>query len=144
MEKEKLIEAINSKGNSLISIWYNIGRALPFRAQRFPDGRISDWYKNQFVEVHSVKPGGKGGKYGSAYGFYYRNGERADAYENSESSWCKIDDIEPKEMTKPKGSANTSVSANIRKVCSSPRTSSSVTSQKPIFLNPLLQYYKFE
>ena len=99
MEKEKLIEAINSKGlgNSLISIWYNIGRALPFRAQRFPDGRVSDWYKNQFVEVHSVKPGGKGGKYGSAYGFYYRNGERADAYENSESSWCKIDDTEPKE-----------------------------------------------
>ena len=55
MEKEKLIKAIKSKGlsNSLISIWYNIGRALPFRAQRFPDGRVSDWYKNQFVEVHS-------------------------------------------------------------------------------------------
>ena len=49
MEKEKLIEAINAKGsNSLISIWYNIGRALPFRAQRFPDGRVSDWYKKNF------------------------------------------------------------------------------------------------
>ena len=100
MEKEKLIEAINSKGlrNSLISIWYNIGRATPFRAQRFPDGRVSDWYRNQFVEVHCVKPGGKGGKYGNAYGFYYRNGERANAYDDPESSWCKIDDTEPKEV----------------------------------------------
>lgn len=100
MDKETLIEAINQKGlgNSLISIWYNIGRALPFRAQRFPDGRVSDWYRNQFVEVHSVKPGGKGGKYGNAYGFYYRNGERANAYDNPESSWCKIDDTEPQEI----------------------------------------------
>lgn len=97
-EKERLIKAINSKGlrNSLISIYYNIGRALPFRAQRFPDGRVSDWYRSQFVEVHSVKPSGKGGKYGDAYGFYYRNGERADAWENDpESSWCKIDDTQP-------------------------------------------------
>ena len=100
MEKEKLIEAINSKGlrNSLISIWYNIGRATPFRAQRFPDGRVSDWYRNQFVEVHCVKPGGKGGKYGNAYGFYYRNGVRANAYDDPESSWCKIDDTEPQEV----------------------------------------------
>lgn len=100
MDKEKLIEAIRSKGlsNSLISIWYNIGRALPFRAQRFPDGRVSDWYRNQFVEVHNVKPSGKGGKYGSAYGFYFRNGERANAYDNPESSWSKIDDTEPKEI----------------------------------------------
>ena len=97
-EKERLIKAINSKGlrNSLISIYYNIGRALPFRAQRFPDGRVSDWYRSQFVEVHSVKPSGKGGKYGDAYGFYYRNGERADAWENApEGSWCKIDDTQP-------------------------------------------------
>ena len=97
-EKERLIKAINSKGlrNSLISIYYNIGRALPFRAQRFPDGRVSDWYRSQFVEVHSVKPSGKGGKYGDAYGFYYRNGERTDAWENdSEGSWCKIDDTQP-------------------------------------------------
>ena len=97
-EKERLIKAINSKGlrNSLISIYYNIGRALPFRAQRFPDGRVSDWYRSQFVEVHSVKPSGKGGKYGDAYGFYYRNGERADAWENDpEGSWCKIDDTQP-------------------------------------------------
>ena len=100
MEKEKLIEAIRSKGlsNSLISIWYNIGRALPFRAQRFPDGRVSDWYRNQFVEVYSVKPSGKGGKYGSAYGFYFRNGERANVDENPESGWCKIDDTEPQEI----------------------------------------------
>ena len=98
VEKEKLIKAINSKGlhNSLISIYYNIGRALPFRAPRFPDGRVSNWYKSQFVEVHSVKPGGKGGKYGDAYGLYYRNGERADAWENDpEHSWCKQSDTEP-------------------------------------------------
>ncbi len=97
-EKEKLIKAINSKGlhNSLISIYYNIGRALPFRAQRFPDGRVSSWYKSQFVEVYSVKPEGKGGKYGDAYGLYYRNGERADAWENDpEHSWCKQCDTEP-------------------------------------------------
>ena len=98
MNKEKLIKAINQKGlkNSLISIYYNIGRALPFRAQRFPDGRISDWYRSQFVEVHGVKPSGKGGKYGYAYGFYYRKGERADAAENDpEHSWCKKSDTEP-------------------------------------------------
>lgn len=98
MDKKVLIEAIQQKGlsNSLISIYYNIGRALPFRAQRFPDGRVSDWYRNQFVEVHEVKPSGKGGKYGDAFGFYYRNGERANAYDNPESSWCKVDDTEPK------------------------------------------------
>lgn len=100
MDKEILIDAINSKGlrNSLITIWYNIGRALPFRAQRFPDGRVSDWYRNQFVEVHSIKPSGKGGKYGTAYGFYYRNGERANSYDNVEDSWCKIDDVEPQKI----------------------------------------------
>jgi len=101
MEKERLIEAINQKGlgNSLISIYYNIGRALPFVAQRFPDGRVSDWYRNQYVEVHEVKPGGKGGKYGNAYGFYYRNGERADAYDNDpKHSWCKKDDTVPQEI----------------------------------------------
>ena len=34
-EKEKLIKAIQQKGlsNSLISLYYNIGKALPFRAQ---------------------------------------------------------------------------------------------------------------
>ena len=99
MDKAKLIRTINQKGfrNSLISIYYNIGRALPFRAQRFPDGRVSDWYRSQFVEVHDVKPGGKGGKYGHAYGFYFRNGERADAVENNpEQSWCKMSDAEPK------------------------------------------------
>ena len=102
IKQEKFIKAINQKGlgNSLISIYYNIGRALPFRAQRFPDGRISDWYRNQFVEVHSVKPGGKGGKYGKAYGFYYRNGERADACDNDpEHSWCKKDDTVPQEIS---------------------------------------------
>jgi hypothetical protein len=97
MEKEKLIEAIRSKGfhNSLISIYYNIGRALPFTAQRFPDGRVSNWYASQYVEVHRVVPGGKGGRYGNAYGFYFRNGERADAYDTPELNWCKKEEIEP-------------------------------------------------
>lgn len=100
MDKERFINTINQKGlhNSLISIYYNIGRALPFRAQRFPNGRVSDWYRNQFVEVHSVKPSGRGGKYGNAYGFYYRKGERADAWENDPNSWCKKDDTEPQEI----------------------------------------------
>lgn len=101
MEKESLIKAINSKGlrNSLISIYYNIGRALPFRAQRFPDGRVSDWYKSQFVEVHYVKPSGKGGQYGNAYGFYYRDGVRADAIENDpDNSWCRIEDVIPQDI----------------------------------------------
>ena len=101
MNKEKLIKAINTKGfsNSLISIYYNTGRALPFRAQRFPDGRDSKWYRSQFVEVHNVKPGGKGGKYEDAYGFYYRNGAREDAWENDpEHSWCKKEDTEPQSV----------------------------------------------
>lgn len=101
MDKQKLIKAINAKGlsNSLISIYYNIGRALPFRAQRFTDGRVSKWYRSQFVEVYSVKPSGKGGRYGDAYGFYYRNGERADAWENDpEHSWCKETDTEPQSV----------------------------------------------
>lgn len=100
MEKEKLIKAIQQKGlsNSLISLYYNIGRALPFRAQRFPDGRVSNWYFSQYVEVHEVKPGGKGGRYGTAFGFYFRNGKRANAREDSETSWCKIDDTTPQEI----------------------------------------------
>lgn len=98
MDKEVLIKSISQKGlkNSLISIYYNIGRALPFRAQRFPDGRDSPWYRSQFVEVHEVKPSGKGGKYGEAFGFYFRKGERADATENDpEHSWCRKTDTEP-------------------------------------------------
>lgn len=101
MDKEKFIKNINQKGlrNSLISIYYNIGRALPFVAQRFPDGRVSSWYKAQYVEVHDVKPSGKGGKYGNAYGFYFRNGERADVFENDpEHSWCMKDDDVPKDI----------------------------------------------
>lgn len=98
MDKERLIKALNSKGfgNSLISHYYNIGKALPFIAQRFPDGRVSTWYASQYVEVHRVIPKGK---YGYAYGFYYRNGERADAYEDDiEHSWCKKDDVEPQRI----------------------------------------------
>lgn len=100
MDKQKLIDAINEKGlhNSLISIYYNIGRALPFTAQRFPDGRVSQWYKSQYVEVHEVKPSGKGGKYGDAYGFYYRNGQRADSSDSPCRNWCKIDETVPQQI----------------------------------------------
>ena len=50
---QKLIDAVNCKfpQNNLIELYYNIGRALPFTAQRFPDGRVSDWYRNQYVQV---------------------------------------------------------------------------------------------
>ena len=41
-------------------------------------------------------------------------------------------DIEPKEMTRPKGSANTSVSAKIRQVCSNPSKRVVVTVRKSI------------
>ena len=86
-EKKTLIDAVNCKypHQNLTEIYYNIGRALPFTAQRFPDGRVSDWYRNQYVEVVRVEPHGRGGKFGNVFGFYYRNGERADAYENDVS-----------------------------------------------------------
>lgn len=90
-EKKTLVDAVNCKypHQNLTEIYYNIGRALPFTAQRFPDGRVSDWYRNQYVEVVRVEPHGRGGKFGNVFGFYYRNGERADAYENDpEHSWC--------------------------------------------------------
>lgn len=79
-EKKTLIDAVNCKypHQNLTEIYYNIGRALPFTAQRFPDGRVSDWYRNQYVEVVQVKPHGKGGKYGDVLVFYFRNGKRAD------------------------------------------------------------------
>ena len=98
MDKNELIRKVNRNGlrNSLISIYYDIGRVFPFRAQRFPDGRISDYYKSQYVEVYEVKPSGKGGKYGNAYGFYYRNGERADENEiDPEQGWCKKSNATP-------------------------------------------------
>lgn len=55
---QKLIDAVNCKfpQNNLIELYYNIGRALPFTAQRFPDGRVSDWYRNQYVQVVKVEP----------------------------------------------------------------------------------------
>ena len=93
--KEQLVDAINCKypHNNIMELYYNTGRALPFTAQRFPDGRVSDWYRNQYVEVVRVEPRGKFGKYGKAFGFYYRNGVREDAWENDpEHSWCKKTD----------------------------------------------------
>lgn len=42
-----------------------------------------------------MKPSGKGGKYGDAFAFYYRNGERANSTDDPNYCWCKIDDTEP-------------------------------------------------
>ena len=99
-EKSKLIDAVNCKfpHNNIMELYYNIGRALPFTAQRFPDGRVSDWYKSQYVQVVKVKPHGKYGKYGKAFGFYYRNGERADSSDIEGLCWCKKEDQEPQEI----------------------------------------------
>ena len=100
-KNEQLVEAINCKypHNNIMELYYNTGRALPFTAQRFPDGRVSDWYRNQYVEVVKVEPRGKFGKYGKAFGFYYRNGVRENAWENDpEHSWCKKTDTEPQEI----------------------------------------------
>ena len=64
-EKQKLVDAVNCKfpQNNLTELYYNIGRVLPFTAQRFPDGRVSGWYRNQYVQVVRVEPHGKFGKY---------------------------------------------------------------------------------
>ena len=53
---QKLVDAINCKfpHNNLVELYYNVGRALPFTAQRFPDGRVSDWYWSQFVDVNGI------------------------------------------------------------------------------------------
>lgn len=99
-EKTKIIDAVNAKfpHNNIMELYYRIGRALPFTAQRFPDGRFSPWYYSQFVKVEKVLPHGKHGKYGKALGFYYRDGERANSSDNESSCWCKKDDKEPKEI----------------------------------------------
>lgn len=96
-DKQKLVDAINCKfpQNNIMELYYDIGRVLPFTAQRFPDGRVSAWYRNQYVQVVRVEPHGRFGKYGTAYGFYYRNGERADSSDTPELCWCKKDDTEP-------------------------------------------------
>lgn len=99
-DTQKLVDAINCKfpHSNLIELYYNVGRALPFTAQRFPDGRVSDWYRSQYVEVVKVEPHGQYGKYGKVYGFYYRNGERADSSDVEDICWCKKDDTEPQEI----------------------------------------------
>lgn len=94
-EKKRLIDAVNSWGNNITEIYYKIGRAVPFTAQRFPDGRDSSWYRSQYVQVVEVKPHGH---YGKAYGFYYRNGERADSSDIESICWCRKDDKEPQEI----------------------------------------------
>lgn len=97
-----MIKSINCKfpHQNLTEIYYNIGRAFPFTAQRFPDGRVSDWYRNQYVEVVRVVPQGKYGKYGKVLGFYYRNGEGADSCtDNFEQCWCTKNETEPQPIT---------------------------------------------
>lgn len=108
IDKQKLIGASQAKGlrNSLISIYYDIGRALPFCAQRFPDGRVSEFYKSQYYEVHQIKPKGKGGQYGDAYGYLYRNGVKVSNEMEQIScaacgSWVLIDILgEPTKISK--------------------------------------------
>lgn len=96
-DKKTLIDAVNRKypAQNLSDIYYKIGRALPFTAQRFPTGRSSEWYRSQYVEVVKIEPHGRGGIYGKVYGFYYHNGERADAGDTPENSWCTKDETEP-------------------------------------------------
>ncbi len=71
--------------DNLFNIYYDIGRALPFEAQRLQRG-ASDWYVNQSVLVTRIHPKGK---YGHAFGFYLQKGERADSY------WCSKEETEP-------------------------------------------------
>ena len=71
--------------DNIFNIYYDIGRAIPFEVQRFPKD-ATDWYKSQSVLVTEIHPRGK---YGDAFGFYLRNGEREDSY------WCKKDETEP-------------------------------------------------
>lgn len=99
-EKEQLINSVNSKfpHNNIMELYYDIGRALPFTAQRIPGGRFSKWYLSQYVQVVKVQPHGSHGKYGKAFGFYYRNGERADSSDDMNICWCRKDDQEPKEI----------------------------------------------
>lgn len=95
-EKKRLIDAVNSWGsNNITNIYYKIGWAVPFTAQRFPDGRDSSWYRSQYVQVVEVKPRGE---YGNAYGFYYRNGVRADSSDDESRCWCRKDDKEPQKI----------------------------------------------
>lgn len=73
--------------DNIFKIYYQIGRALPFEVRRFPDGRVSDWYKSQSVIVTKIHPRKE---YGDAWGYYYRNGKREDSY------WCKKRILNPK------------------------------------------------
>ena len=96
-DKKRLIDAVNSWAphNNITEIYYKIGRAVPFTTQRFPDGRDSRWYRSQYVQVVEVKPRGE---YGNAYGFYYRNGERANSSDVESFCWCRKDDKEPQKI----------------------------------------------
>nr|WP_308571360.1 hypothetical protein [uncultured Prevotella sp.] len=72
--------------DNIFKLYYQIGRALPFEVRRFPNGRVSDWYRSQSVLVTKISPRRQ---YGEAWGFYLQNGERADSY------WCKKSEGEP-------------------------------------------------
>lgn len=73
--------------DNIFDIYYRIGRALPFEVRRFPDGRVSDWYRSQSVLVTKIAPKGD---YGHAWGYYLRNGKREDSH------WCRKSDTEPR------------------------------------------------
>ena len=95
-EKKRLIDAVNSWApNNITGIYYKIGRAVPFTAQRFPGGPKTNWYKSQYVQVMEVRPRGD---FGNAYGFYFRNGVRADSSDIEDHCWCRKDDTEPQKV----------------------------------------------
>ena len=73
--------------DNIFNIYYNIGRKLPFIVKRikdeFPESRDPEYFRNKkgrtFL-VEKVVPGGKGGKYGRAFGKCYENGVPDNTY----------------------------------------------------------------
>lgn len=72
--------------DNIFKIYYQIGRALPFEVRRYPRGVETPYYNSQSVLVTKIAPRKE---YGNAWGYYLKNGERADSY------WCEKDTIEP-------------------------------------------------
>lgn len=72
--------------DNIFKIYYKIGRALPFEVRRFSRGAVTEWYNSQSVIVTKISPRKN---YGEAWGYYLKDGERADIY------WCSRDDAEP-------------------------------------------------
>lgn len=73
--------------DNIFNIYYNIGRRVPFVVKRIQIGLASsndpDYFHNKkgrtFL-VEEVKPGGKGGKYGHAFGKCFQDGEPNNDY----------------------------------------------------------------